>query len=252
MRQKKFGLLLAVIGLFSAAAVVASAEDDGRTSVTDDRAWYMYFGDHPLGEGPFGFHIDAQYRIDFLFGYRRQTLLRPGLNFDVNDNVQLSGGYAYINDNSPKDSPPGFDVPENRFWEQLIVKQRIGSTRLTHRYRLEQRFIGNIVENEIGEGEKDGSVYKNRIRYFLKGTIPIGDSRYFASFYNEVMVNFGRNVENNIFDQNRAYGALGIRLNDSTNLELGYMMQIVQSGSGDVIQYNHTLQVGLFSSRALP
>lgn len=246
--RRTFGPLVAVLGLVSAAA---SAEDEGRTSVFDNRAWYMYFGDHPFGDGPLGFHMDAQYRIDFLFGYRRQLLLRPGLNFDVNDSVQLSGGYAYINTNSAEGLPPGFDVPENRFWEQLIVKQRIGSTRLTHRYRLEQRFIGNIVENEIGEGEKDGNVYQNRIRYFLKGTIPIGDSRYFASFYNEVMINFGKNVENNIFDQNRAYGALGIRLNDSTNLELGYMMQIVQSGSGDVFRYNHTLQLGLFSSRRL-
>ena len=65
------------------------------------------------------------------------------------------------------------------------------------------------------------------------------------------MIGFGSEVQKNIFDQNRAYAAFGFRLGGSNNLELGYMQQTVQQGSGQVIEYNHTLQIAWFSSVSL-
>lgn len=101
----------------------------------------------------------------------------------------------------------------------------------------------------MGEGTLDGYTYRNRLRYFLKASIPIGaDTRYSFQLYNELMVNFGKNVQNNLFDQNRAYAALGINVGRTGRLELGYLLQIVQQGSGSVIEYNHALQIGFFST----
>ena len=235
--------------LLSTSALAQSVE---RTSETDTRAWDMYFGDHPLGDGPWGLHFDGQLRMEGAFARRNQLLLRPGVNYDVSENVQLSGGYAYIDTSGPEDSPSGFDVPENRFWEQLILKQRLGSTRLVHRYRLEQRFVGNIRENDAGEGELVDYTYLNRFRYFLKGVVPLGaDLRYFAAFYNELMIGFGDNVRNNIFDQNRSYAAFGFRFGTDTRLEIGYLLQIVQHPTGARLDYNHTFQIAFFSSRRL-
>jgi hypothetical protein len=212
----------------------------------------MYFGDHPLGVGSWGFHFDGQLRMEGAFDRRNQLLLRPGVNYDVSENLQLSGGYAFIDTSGPKDAPPGFDVPENRFWQQLILKQRLGSTRMMHRYRVEQRFVGNVRENAAGEGEVDGTTYLNRVRYFLKATIPFSaESRYYAAFYNELMIGFGDNVRNNIFDQNRSYAAIGFRTGAAESLEIGYLLQIVQDPSGALIQYNHTFQLAFFSSRAI-
>lgn len=230
----------------------AFAESHDRTSVSDARAWYMYFGDHPLGDGPWGLHFDGQLRMEGAFDRRNQLLLRPGINYDLSENVQLSGGYAYIDTSAPAGSPPGFDVPENRWWEQLIIKQPLGAVRLTHRYRLEQRFIGNVRPDVSGGGRVEGHTYTNRFRYFLKGTVPLSEgSRWYGAFYNELMIGFGKNVRHNIFDQNRSYGALGIRISNDTSLEIGYLLQIVQRPSGTLIQYNHTFQLGLFSSRPI-
>lgn len=36
-----------------------------------------------------------------------------------------------------------------------------------------------------------------------------GGRRYYAGIYDEIMFNFGKNVANNVFDQNRFYIALG-------------------------------------------
>jgi len=244
------GLGAFVVSLASAS--LAFAQPDDRQSVVNGRAWYMYFGDHPLGAGPWGLHFDGQLRMEGAFERRNQLLLRPGVNFDANDSVQLSGGYAYVDTKARAGSPPGFDRPEHRLWEQLILRQRLGTVRLTHRYRLEQRFVGNVRPNDAGEGEPDGHTYVNRFRYFVKGTIPFSaSSRYYAAFYNELMAGFGDNVRNNVFDQNRSYGALGMRLGPTSALEVGYLLQIVQEPSGSVIQYNHAFQVGWFSTRSI-
>ena len=114
--------------------------------------------------------------------------------------------------------------------------------------------MGVKVAGEAGEGRLDRYSYRNRFRYFVKSVIPLArsgqDSRYFVSLYNEVMFNWGRNIRNNIFDQNRAYVALGRRLRGIGSLELRYLQQTVQQSSGRVFEFNHTLQIGLFS--ALP
>jgi len=76
-------------------------------------------------------------------------------------------------------------------------------------------------------------------------------SSLFIAAYNEVMFNFGRNIQNNIFDQNRAYIALGRKIPGLGSLEVGYLQQTVQQGNGRVFEFNHTLQIGLFSTSRL-
>ena len=245
-------VLIAIVMAATIYGINVSAQAEDRRTESNGRAWYMYFGDHPIrNNSPWGFHFDGQLRMEGAFERRNQLLLRPGLNYDLNETVQFSGGYAFINTNPPEESPPNFDVPENRVWQQLILRQRVGTVGLTHRYRLEQRFIGNVTGNDAGEGEVLDHFHVNRFRYFIKGTVPLyRDDRYVA-FYNELMVGFGDNVKRNIFDQNRAYGAIGFRTGPSTSFEIGYLLQTVQRPTGNVIQHNHTFQLGYFTSRPL-
>lgn len=215
-------------------------------------SWFMYFGDHPIKKGPWGLHFDGQFRRQGIGQKWQQLLLRPGVNYDVNKNVQLSGGYAFIRSHPYGDFPGRFNVPEHRLWEQLILKQRVGKAGLAHRFRLEQRYIG-IKDDPGGREQVLDYIRRNRVRYFIKGTIPIGgaDGRYFVGAYNEVMFNFGKNLANNVFDQNRAYLAIGRKIRGLGAVEIGYLQQTVQQGNGRVFEFNHTLQVGLFSSRRL-
>ena len=106
-------------------------------------------------------------------------------------------------------------------------------------------------DGSLGEGEVLGHSYVNRFRYFLKGTMPFArDDRYFA-FYNELMVGFGENVQRNIFDQNRAYAAIGFRTGPATSFEIGYLLQTVQRPTENMVLFNHTFQLGFFSSRPI-
>lgn len=240
--------LLLLLGL-----VPLQAQEEGRVSDPNGHSWYMYFGDHPFREGGrWGLHFDGQFRRQGIGQKWQQLLLRPGVNFDLNDNVQISGGYVFVNSYRYGDYPAQFNTPSHALWQQLILKQKAGKVGVTHRYRVEQRFLGVKVENEAGEGELDGYKYRNRFRYFVKGVVPLkkaadGGNKNYIGLYNEIFVNFGGGVTT-IFDQNRSYAALGFRLSKKTNLEVGYMLQTLQQGNGRVLEFNHTFQLGIFSS----
>jgi len=243
-----------VLYLFLAAVLCrpAPAQDSARLSDHNFHTWYMYFGDHPLGESRWGIHFDGQFRRQGIGQRWQQLLLRPGVNYDLTAKLQLSGGYAFIRSHPYGDYPAKFVTPEHRIWEQFIVKNKVGEVGLTHRFRLEQRFIGVKVPDGDGRGRIDRYSLRHRFRYFIKGVVPIrrdaaGNNRYYLGLYNEIMFNFGREATTT-FDQNRAYAALGIRLPRVGNLELGYLQQTVQQGNGRVIEFNHTLQIGIFST----
>jgi hypothetical protein len=76
----------------------------------------------------------------------------------------------------------------------------------------------------------------------------IEDGSMYFSCYEEVFVNFGNNVQANIFDQNRAYAALGYKFPKWGKLEIGYMNQLLLKSDGIQIENNQTFQIGFSST----
>lgn len=231
-------------------APVCHGQSGSRSTTSNTNAWLMYFGNHKVSER-WGIHAEVQWRRHDLFAENQQLLLRGGVDFYTRANNRFTAGYGYIRTHPYGEFAGPGDFPEHRLWQQFLTSQVIGKANLSHRYRLEQRFIGNPVT-----GSMDGGRYENRIRYMAKLTIPIAEEwqkPMFVAIYDEVMLNFGKEVGYNLFDQNRLYGALGFTLTPYMKLEAGYLHQLVQlrsldSGARNRIENNHTLQVGLFST----
>jgi hypothetical protein len=109
--------------------------------------------------------------------------------------------------------------------------------------------IGNASTGKFEDGR-----YENRFRYMAKMTFNINKSErpVFLALYDEIFVNFGKEVGYNLFDQNRAYAAIGFTLSSTMKLETGYLFQTVQLRTLDAttlknrIEENHTVQIGLF------
>ena len=154
-------------------AGTVSAQDQGRISDPNFHAWYMYFGDHHFGDGPWGLHFDVQLRRQGVAEKWQQLLLRPGINHDLTDTLQVSFGYAFIRKYPYGDFPAPFVTPEHLIWEQLILRQPSGGVGLTQRFRFEQRWVGIKVDDGSGQGRLDRFSYRNRFRYFLKAAIPL-------------------------------------------------------------------------------
>lgn len=200
--------------------------------------WFMYFGDHPLGKSKWGLHLEGQWRRHDVVVNWQQFLLRPAVNYQVTKNLMLTGGYAFIETYRYGDYPARERFPENRVWQQALLTTKFLGRDWQHRLRLEQRFFGGYAAR-----------YENRIRYMLRTNIPLpfGDRKYYLGLYDEILYNFGRDVAFNVFDQNRAYVALGRPIARDTRFEIGFLEQTIQQRNGRIFEHNHTLQVAIFS-----
>jgi hypothetical protein len=207
-------------------------------------AWFMYFGDHPISKtSRWGIHLEGQWRRAELGATWQQMLVRPGVNFQLSKHVSLTGGYGYIDTFRYGDFPAVGKFPEHRFFEQVAINRRIGKFDFANRFRLEQRNIGVLA------AQRTSYRYENRIRYQLRTSIPLpfGDKKNYIGLYNEILFNWGKNVDRNVFDQNRAYIALGRDLGHATRGEIGFVEQTLQRRGGLIFEHNHTLQISLTS-----
>lgn len=211
----------------------------------------MYFGNHRISKNWILF-LEAQLRRNQWLESPQQALVRAGLNYELNPTTLLGGGYAFIKSYPYGEFTSPAIFPENRIYQQLQIKNVDRKIEWINRFRLEQRWIKTPVlsENVYVPGDP---VFLNRFRYSLRASIPfkgseIVDGSYYISAYNEIMFSFGKNIGNSMFDQNRAYLALGYKLKGLGRIEIGYFNQTISKSSGSRIEYNHTLQVSLTTS----
>ncbi|HRX93728.1 MAG TPA: DUF2490 domain-containing protein [Chitinophagaceae bacterium] len=194
-------------------------------------------------------HSDFQFRSSADIKHLQTTLLRSGLNYHLNKKLTITAGYAYISNRRTINGQAGY-VPEHRLWEQLILSYKIKKLNVAHRFRVEQRFIGNPVVN--GNAQSGNNFYVNRFRYFIRNILPLQKQTeftrgFFAALQNEVFLNVGNSskVNGKVFDQNRFYIATGYRLHSKADLEIGYMNQYV-NGKGNAFTNNHVLQLAMY------
>ena len=233
-----------LLGAFLMAGLLLPQTAKAQTERIKDynqNGWYMYFGDHKVSE-KWGLHTELQIRRHNYLKDPQQLLIRTGVNYNLTDNAMFTLGYGFIETYPYGEFPAADDFLEHRIYEQLQLKGNLARVGLAHRYRLEQRWVQSPVTSDY--------TYLNRARYMLRATLPlIGTSTeakepYLAA-YDEIFVGFGNNIQRNIFDQNRAYLALGYKISDAASVEVGYLNHIVQKASGNIFEHNHTLQVGL-------
>ncbi len=130
-----------------------------------------------------------------------------GLNYHINKNVVVGIGYANggIDTSFEENEIP--NIKENRILEQIVLKHKSNNIGLSHRFRLEQRFLEYSTEDLV----------KHRLRYRFKASVPINKTLFIVA-YDEI--HFTLNEFD--FNQNRAYAGLGAKLNKNINVQLGY------------------------------
>ncbi|PHR30390.1 MAG: hypothetical protein COA38_10450 [Fluviicola sp.] len=215
--------------------------------VTQNGAWFMYFGNHRLTE-KWGIHTEYQLRrSDFVKDWQ-QSLARIGVDYHFNPQNSLTAGYGWIVSFPYGEQAIAVNTTEHRIWQQFINKSVSGRFNFNHRYRLEQRFIENASLNGIQEKEVDGYKFRQRARYRFMISIPITrktmeDKTLFLSLYDEVFLGFGKGIGKNILDQNRLFGSIGWKFNGRSNVQLGYLNQMIFKSDGIHIERNHNVQL---------
>lgn len=184
-------------------------------------AWYMYFGTFKIAE-KLSIHTEAQFRYYEMTDNFNQMLLRTGLNYHINDKYTVTAGYGFIEtDGRFEEFPNEPNASEHRIFEQLVINNHWGKVNLNHRYRIEQRVLNNAGDND----------FQNRIRYRLQVSYPLSDI-FYIDVYDEVFLN----LQNEVFGQNRLYGAVRAKLNDNLQLAVGYLKNHFNSAHFDRVQ----------------
>lgn len=181
-----------------------------------------------------------------------QAFPRASVRFQPMGALRFNWGYAFVETWPYGKLPVALRFPEHRMWEQVQLNTAVGRVPMTHRYRLEQRWLGRTAL-EDGEPRVQNWVRTNRFRYRVQGTVPLAgptvdDGEFYLNLSDEVFLNWGANVQRNVFDQNRLAGSLGHRFSPAWRVELGYLEQLLQKPDGRTLERNHTILVSVFNN----
>lgn len=224
-----------ILFLCCIAANFALKAQNTRINDQNTIGWYNYFGTFKLDK-KIGLHTEYQIRRTDLITNPQQGLLRLGLNYQINAKMQLRLGYAWIETSPYGDIPInsfGKDFTEHRIFQVITFTDKISFLDISHRFMLEQRWVGRYSKANLSH--EDEFPLLHRLRYMVRLQVPligntIENKTPYLAMYDEVFIGFGKNVNENIFDQNRFGLLLGYKFNNIVRLEAGYLNQMLQLG----------------------
>ncbi|MDD7887809.1 DUF2490 domain-containing protein [Flavivirga sp. 57AJ16] len=186
--------------------------------------WYTYFGDHRVSN-KLSISVGGQ-----VWCYEPVTnfnllLVKTGIDYHINNKLKVELGYGFLDIDKSIDGIKDKHIFENRISEQIYFKHRLVNLPIDHRLRIEHRIFNPRTENST----------KHRLRYRL-GTKVNLNKTFFIRINNETLAH----IQKDFFSENRLYGALGINLSKSSNLQLGYMHRYINDLN------LHRLQVSVF------
>jgi hypothetical protein len=226
---------------------LAFAQND-RVNDYNNTNWFQLFSTINLDK-KWSLHTEYQWRRTEKLKNWQQSLLRVGINRKLNESIIVQLGYGWIETFPYGDFPIASTgtFPEHRVYEQISFKQPIKKFTFTHRFRIEQRWLGKVKAGT--DREIEAWTFLNRFRYQFKTQYNLTPKFYLAAA-DEIFIGAGKNVGVNIFDQNRVFLLAGLKLNKAISLEGGYFNQSLQQGrrvnNNTIMQRNNGVVVSSF------
>lgn len=246
--------MIAACGAALALAAAHLRAQDSREAfrTTDDRAglWVTYVGEHALGDR-WTLLVDGSMRRGEFANVWQSFLVRSALQWQLTPGVRFGGGYAFSYVYSPGNGSGSLHTPEQRIFQQVLVSHSISKLSLSHRYRFESRWFGQKDTLTGDDTRVQSWLKRQRARYQVKGTYPLGSGRTYFSTFNEIFINLGANVRYNVIDQNRFAAGLGLRLTNTLRLESYYQNYLVLHADGRGVDRNHVWLTILSSTQPL-
>lgn len=215
-----------------------------KQAATEEQTWLAYFNQTRFTDKS-GMWVDLHLRFNGNYiDHVGLSIARAGYTYYLTDHVKLTAAYAYSTRYSAIGGP---DVPEHRPWQQIQWTERKNRFLMMQWVRLEERFRRRVVAGEL----TDDYSFNYRIRYNMAFTIPLRGKQVVAKTpflfaNNEVMINFGKEVVNNYFDQNRAFVGMGYKFTPHLNAQLGYMYVFQQLPAGNEYVNQHAIRLFVF------
>lgn len=238
--------ILALILAISFVIPANSQSFSDRETVNQGAQWFAFTTNTKI-------HKRVSILAEGQFRYARtfepmQFQARTGIDFHINKKLSVLGGYVYSWNPLYGKQPAAFSNNEHRIFEQIVYKHSVGRLNFHHRGRVEQRFV-QVHANENGEVINEGyDLYLNRARYRFMVNIPLNHAKMepktiYASVYDEIFMEWGKNIVYHKPDQNRVFGGLGYQVNKQFSFQAGFFYQMLIKLSGVKQENNIGFQV---------
>jgi hypothetical protein len=250
--MKKYFLAIFIMAFLSQVDA-----QNNRQNTYNNIGWFGYFGTFKLDK-KWSLHGEYQLRRNDWISEWQQGLFRVGVNYQYNPRVLFRTGYAHA-ETYPYGEIPlngfGKQFTEHRTYQMVQLTQKEGILDISHRFMLEQRWVGKYSNANLEK--EDQFPLWHRMRYMTRLQMPLNrkemaDKTLYAALYDEVLIGFGKNVNANIFDQNRIGALLGYRINKNIRIEAGYINQTVQYGrqinGKNIFQRNNGIFINAFTT----
>ncbi len=147
-----------------------------------------------------------------------QLYVQPSLIYVHNANWNFATSYTYQRNNPLNDRYTN----EHRLWQQVIYSHPMSQGRMTHRLRLEERFIQNRLTDKYP--------LSTRARYQIGFNMPLqgktlDEKEFYLNTYNESYFSL-TGAKNATYSENWTYLGTGYNFGKMGRLELGYLLQV--------------------------
>lgn len=186
-----------------------------------------------------GFIADAHLRRTNFMADPNFYFLRLGANYWLKDNITATLGAATM---WVAPTTPNWQhfAREKRLYLQLQSVSKAGKLGILQRLRTEYRWQEKIANDSFTGNYK----FSNRIRYLLSVQIPVFANPWYPSLVlsDELLMQFGKEIVYNTFDQNRAFIGIKQSISKSLSFDLGYIQVFQQKTSGYQYDQNNTFR----------
>ena len=223
------------------------AQNTSPLVVKDNMLWLGYYNNIILNP-KWSINSDLQFRTKNEVKDYSQALVRSDVSYKLKDRLTISVGFAHFRYFLTKEKTRG----EWRPWQQLKLTDKVGNCKLSHRFRIEQRFNERVKNFEATNDYQ----FNFRFRYRLDLSYPIfkeketGNNIY-VLVGNEIMVNAGNTINYNYFDQDRLYLGINYEINKKISLQLQYMHIWQQASNGLTLNNNEVLRFNIYHTISL-
>lgn len=202
-----------------------------------NQQWLQYYNQTKLND-KWTLLFDGGYRLKDGFQESSQYIVRAAIGYNINSDIRISSGLAHLGFYSSDK----INKVEFRPYQEMTVNNKFNKIGLVHRYRMEERFFNPVTNGEI----QTPNTFNFRFRYSLMLSIPLfklskakTDKEFLINFGDEIFINAGKNVVNNIFDQNRFIVSPSFRLNENLTLSLTWNSQFASTSSQAIFNYTN-------------
>jgi Protein of unknown function (DUF2490) len=187
-----------------------------------------------------GFNADFHIRTFDFMSHPYSYIARGRGDYYFNDDLSAGIGYGHMWTAAFTIPVPPF-ANENRITEQVQLNSKKGKFAMSNRWRLEQRWQQKIVNNEKTNEYR----FTNRCRYAISFFYSPFKNKMLPTFanYNELMIQFGKDVVYNVFDQVRLSFGIRQTITPQLNIDLNYLYVYQQQSSGNQYVQSNALRL---------